>query len=116
MWLTDTIAIGFVLMISIVDIVFVVRQMPTFSNRFKYIGSHVSMLPYAWGALGGHFTGWVSEFVITPRWLSVGLLVALGITISGLHWLAKESWDTPGWLPFAYFQAGAFAGVFLVPV
>lgn len=112
----DWLIIIIVLVVSILDVVFVVLKTPTVSRRMKVIGNRLSLAAYVWGALGGHFWGVVEEPLLAPWYVALGVLIGVGVALAGVHWLWWRFLDAPDWLPFGHLIIGCGMGAVLIPV
>ena len=104
-----------VLVIAAIDVLFIFYKTPTISNRFRAIGRQLSLFPYMWGVLGGHFWGPDLEPPFNNWWASIGLLLAIGSVLSGVHWIIRRWTVPPEWLVLLYLPCGTVAGIFLWP-
>ena len=104
-----------ILVIAVVDVLFIVYKTPTISRRLRGIGYRVSFFPYAWGALGGHFWGPSMDPAFGSWWISVGLLIACGALVSGIHHAMLRWASPPDWTALLYLPCGIPAGIFFWP-
>ncbi len=115
MYLADWIIIATLLAVAVVDIIFVVVKTPISSRRIMVIGKRLSLAPYVWGALGGHFLGVAENPLLSPTWISLAYLIVLGVTLAGIHWIWWEFFDAPDWLPLIHLLIGCGMGAVLIP-
>ena len=109
-----SIIIGITL-IGVIDVLFIVHKTPTISRRFRAVGYRLSFLPYAWGAIGGHFWGPHRLPAFGSWWWSIATLALFGLALSVVHRIMLRWVDPPDWVPLVYLPCGAVMGVFFWP-
>lgn len=92
----DWVIILGIAVIAAVDVLLIVYKTPTISRRFRAVGYRVSFFPYAWGVLGGHFWGPSMDPAFGSWWISIGLLIGLGLVLSVAHHAMLRWVDPPG--------------------
>ena len=112
---TDVFIISILVAIAIFDIWLLASGNKTISNRMRLVGERVSFAPYSWGAIGGHFWGPDGEPAFGNWWASIGLLLAIGAALTGIHLLLRRWEKLPGWFSLTYLLCGIPAGLLLWP-
>lgn len=114
---TDIIIITIVVVISIIDILLVIKRTPTISRRLNFIGKNLSIAPYAWGCLAGHFWPFVQRPVVGAWVLALIIVVFVGVTLNMTQeFLKLNKIKIPSYLTFIYVLAGLIMGSLFIPV
>jgi hypothetical protein len=89
------------------------NQFDTESGIMRRVGARFAGIPFAWGALGGHFWGPSIELPGDAWFWAVGL-GGLAIGITGIHFLIRRTFlRPPQWFALVYLVAGIPAGAVL---
>ena len=114
--LTDWFIGGTIAVIALFDVYLLLAHRKTISRRMRKHGRNIVAMPWAWGVLGGHF--WGPDGVdpaLGGYGPSVGLLVAVGATLVGVHLLVRRWLKLPTWWPLIYLVCGIPCGIWLWP-
>lgn len=101
--------------ITLVDVLFVVKDTPTASRRMRAYGYRIAAAPFAWGALAGHFWGPHTSPPFGTYFASAFILTSCCLFVAFLHRLSLEWFDLPDWFVLVYAVIGIPTGAFAWP-
>lgn len=112
---TDTLLLSIVAILLAYDIAVALLEESrgsTISRRMLSFAKKVSTVPYAWGAVAGHW--WAPFDLGVPQGLGLGLLLASGAAVGVIH--RRWGQHTDRSLLLAYMALGVVCGVALWPL
>ena len=87
----------------------------TISEVLRHAGQRMAGVPFAWGALGGHFWGWQQELLLPQPWSGV-LLGATATLLAVAHFIIRKLTAPPAWSATFYLVVGIPFGAVLWPL
>lgn len=91
------------------------NEYDTESGILRRIGARFAGIPFAWGALGGHFWG-PSWDPPGERWIWACGLGAMALALTGLHYLIRRTQlRPPTWFAVVYLVVGIPSGAVMWP-
>ena len=112
---SDWFIVSIVLVATIFDIIVICKKLKSISNRMRFVSKNLSLAPFSWGILGGHFWGPLNNPFLDSWVISISCLVSATIVVSVVHVLWKKFMDVPIWISLIYMLLGIPAGIIFWP-